>query len=134
MIDLDSLMVSIESLHKKGGRVITIDADALHELMGEIKSLREQVRLLTERPTEKQPAPLSSFHLYRHRSRTDQSIRLLSYNLTTGKYHVEFYDGSGAPRHLNGFLEFAEVQENYDMLNPVPTFYSPELAKGHDEV
>jgi hypothetical protein len=43
----------------------------------------------------------------------------LTYNLTTHKYHVEFYKGDGSPCHLNGYIDYAEMQTMYDLHNPV---------------
>jgi hypothetical protein len=117
MIDLDAVVRDIRYNDYPHDQVI-VDTSDFYALVDEIKALREQVRALTAPSVPVQPQATKPSY-YRHRLDANRLVRLLTYNLTTHKYHVEFYKGDGSPCHLNGYIDYAEMQTMYDLHNPV---------------
>ena len=126
MIDLDALVRDVRHIDYPPDHV-TLDKTDLFALVDEIKNLREQVRARTESLTVSSTATkhASEPNLYRHRLDATRLVRLLTYNLITQKYHVEFYNGDGSPCHLNGYIDYTEMQMMYDLqevVTPKPHF------------
>ena len=120
MIDLDAIVQDIRYNDYPPDQVIVTTSD-FFAMVEEIKALRERLRALAQPPpiTSVATSHVSEPKLYRHRLDGTRLVRLLTYNLTTHKYHVEFYNGDGSPCHLNGYIDYAEMQTMYDLHNPV---------------
>jgi hypothetical protein len=127
MIDLDAIVRDLRYGDYSHDEVI-LDAIDFFAMVDELNELRARIRVLTA------PLPVegtatkhaSKPHLYRHRLDPNRVVRLLTYNLTTQKYHVEFYNGNSAPCHLNGYIDYAEMQMMYDLHNPIRDLASAE--------